>query len=137
MKPEPTRRALASQVAALVTEGQISIDARSLEEFEGEIPYGSSYGGHLKGSVHLPWKTLLTHDHKLKLPEELKAIFIHLGVREDQPIISYCTGGIRSAFVYLALREAGFDRAMNYDGSWWEWTELYTADAKPLSSIRK
>ena len=137
VKPDPTRRALASQVAALVTEGQLSIDARSLKEFEGETPYGSSYGGHLKGSVHLPWKTLLTHDHKLKSPEELKAIFIDLGVSEDQPIITYCTGGVRSAFVYLALREAGFDEAMNYDGSWWEWTELYTAEAKLLSPRKK
>lgn len=126
------RRIVASQVASHVTSGQLSIDARSKREFEGETPYGSSYGGHLKGSIHLPWKQLLNEDQSLKSPQELRELFFALGLKQDQAIFAYCTGGIRSAFVYLALREAGFERAMNYDGSWWEWTELYSEAGIPL-----
>ena len=60
---------------------------------------------------------------KLKRPEALRTQLEALGARVDEPIFTYCTGGIRSAFIYLALREAGFKHARNYDGSWWDWSQ--------------
>lgn len=136
VQPRPELRVDTEKAARLVSTGHLSIDARSRREFEGETPYGSSYGGHLKESVHLPWRSLLTADHHLRSSQELKAIFLSLGVLENQPVFTYCTGGVRSAFIYLALHEAGFDEAMNYDGSWWDWTLNYTADAHPLIDSR-
>ena len=116
-------RADTETVAGLIKRGVISLDARSREEFMGATPYGSAVGGRLEHSVHLPWRALLDDDDHLHTPERLRALFAEYGVTAESPVFTYCTGGIRSAFVYLALREAGFQRAMNYDGSWWAWSE--------------
>jgi thiosulfate/3-mercaptopyruvate sulfurtransferase len=125
LTPDLSRRADTQAVEGLLARGVLSFDARSKREFEGETPYGSTYGGHFPKSIHVPWKSLLTVDHKLKTIPELREYFLSLGAHIDQPIFTYCTGGIRSAFVYLALREAGFDQAVNYDGSWWAWTSTH------------
>jgi thiosulfate/3-mercaptopyruvate sulfurtransferase len=44
-----------------------------------------------------------------------------LGVGNDTVIIPWCTGGIRSAFLYAVLRWVGLNPVVNYDGSWWDW----------------
>ena len=44
-----------------------------------------------------------------------------MGLRDDTIVVAYCTGGIRSGFMYMVLRWCGYERAQNYDGSWWEW----------------
>ena len=120
---QPQVRVTTDQVKQLLGDHVPSLDARSLKEFEGETPYGSRFGGHLIGSIHLPIDRLFKEQHRLKSRSELRHLFTQLGLQPNKPVITYCTGGIRSAFVYLALREAGFHRAMNYDGSWWAWSE--------------
>ena len=35
--------------------------------------------------------------------------------------IPYCTGGVRSGFVYMVMRWIGLSNPSNYDGSWWDW----------------
>lgn len=122
-------RANTDKVRQLLKEKRVSIDARSQKEYEGATPYGSDYGGHFKKSVHLPWKKLLDSSNKLYPPHKLKDIFSALGLNPDEPVFTYCTGGIRSAFIYLALREAGYKKAMNYDGSWWAWTSTYPSSS--------
>ena len=123
-------RADTSKVQQLLKTKSFSIDARSQKEYEGATPYGSRYGGHFQKSIHLPWKSLLDQQNKLYSPQKLRQIFESFGLNPNEPIFTYCTGGIRSAFIYLALQEAGYKKAMNYDGSWWAWTKTY-----PPSSI--
>ena len=101
--------------------GWRALDARTDLEFRGATPYGSPVGGHLKGARHLEWSSLLEGD-KLLSKEALLARFAERGVTPDTPTFIYCTGGVRSAFVYLALRSLEAREVRNYDGSWWAWS---------------
>ena len=97
------------------------LDTRTREEFDGATPYWSSRGGHIPGARWLHWKTLLGPDGRLRGPKALRARFQRVGVTQDRPVVTYCTGGVRSAFVMAALLQVGFRPVANYDGSWWDW----------------
>ncbi len=51
-------------------------------------------------------------------------------MKEDDEVVSYCTGGVRAAFVTVLLNDAGI-AARNYAGSMWEWSAA-PADGYPL-----
>lgn len=99
--------------------GALILDVRSESEFGGATPYGSRRGGHLEGAVNYPFECLFAKEQFLT-PEELRDEPQFRGVESDRLIITYCTGGIRSAFVACALQDAGFTNVLNYSGSWWE-----------------
>ena len=44
------------------------------------------------------------------------------GLEADQEIVCYCTGGVRSSWLYFVLKLAGYQKVRNYPGSWWEWS---------------
>ena len=35
--------------------------------------------------------------------------------------MTYCTGGIRSAYMQLVMEMCGFEDSYNYDQSFWRW----------------
>ena len=41
-------------------------------------------------------------------------------------VVTYCTGGIRSGFLYMVLEWLDAEAPANYDGSWWEWSVKYS-----------
>ena len=45
------------------------------------------------------------------------------GVSPETDIVVYCTGGVRSAFAWAALRAAGYRHVRNFDGSFWLWAQ--------------
>lgn len=96
------------------------LDARSREEYEGATPFGSERGGHIPGARHLPWRNLLDGEGRLLPAEVLQRRLADAGLSRDRPVVAYCTGGIRSAFVVAVLTHLGWV-AQNYDGSWWDW----------------
>lgn len=103
------------------------LDARTQEEYDGATPYFSYRGGHVPGARRLEWRQLLDDRGRVLPRERLERLFTKFGLSRKKPVIAYCTGGVRSAFVIAALVEAGFEDTMNYDGSWWDWasrTEL-------------
>ena len=61
------------------------------------------------------------------------------GLTQDQEVICYCTGGVRSAWVYVVLKLAGYRKVRNYPGSFWEWSRDFACpvekDAKGLQQI--
>lgn len=115
-------RATVDEVALAAEEGRVLIiDTRREEEYAGETPYGAARGGHIPGAVHLYWKDVFQKSGELRAPLDLRAEFDALGARDDSLIISYCTGGVRSGFMYMILRWLGYGQPQNYDGSWWEW----------------
>lgn len=103
------------------------LDTRTAEEFEGAVLHGEARGGHLPGARPLHWKDLFVDGGSakvrpaLKPAAELEALFAAHGVTRERPTVAYCTGGIRSGFVYLVLRGLGHRQVANYDGSFWEW----------------
>ena len=53
----------------------------------------------------------------------LKSIYNFNNAPKNQPIITYCQSGVRSAHTTFILTELlGFTNVKNYDGSWIEWS---------------
>lgn len=58
----------------------------------------------------------------LRSKDDLLRDVKQIGITEDTIVIPYCTGGVRSAFLYAVLRWIGLNNVANYDGSWWDWS---------------
>jgi phage shock protein E len=80
--------------AQLVKEGAVILDVRSKGEFES---------GHIKGSINIPVDQLLSNLSKLK--------------DRNQPIITCCASGMRSASAKSLLITSGFTKVFN-GGGW-------------------
>jgi rhodanese-related sulfurtransferase len=81
-------------LADLVKKGAIILDVRSKGEYAG---------GHIKGSVNISVETLNSNLNKLK--------------DKNQPIITCCASGMRSASAKSILRSNGFTQVHN-GGGW-------------------
>lgn len=99
----------------------VIVDVRTPEEYNGEILYSEAQGGHLPGAIHIPYLDIFQEDGTLKPNKELIQMFHDAGLTEDDAIVTYCTGGIRSAYVQLVLEMCGFENSYNYDQSFWRW----------------
>jgi len=120
--------------AILGNDNLVVIDARELREYAGKTPYGERRGGHIPGAVHLYYKQLMDKQGQLLAREEIVAILQQKGVSLSTQIVSYCSGGIRSAWLTCVLTSLGFC-AKNYAGSMWEWSAS-RADSYPLEKIK-
>ncbi|TGM57435.1 thiosulfate sulfurtransferase [Leptospira biflexa] len=97
------------------------LDTRETREFSGSTPYGESRGGHIPGAKSFYYQNLFDEKGNIKSKQEVETILSQLGITKTKPIIAYCTGGVRSAFVVGILRSYGYN-AYNYSGSMWEWS---------------
>ena len=97
------------------------VDNRTRKEFDGATPYGSPKGGHIPNAIHIHWPEFFQANGNLKTQSALSSLLSQNGIRADQEIIVYCTGGVRSAMAYFVFRYMGF-KVRNYDGSWWDWS---------------
>lgn len=100
------------------------VDVRTDEEYEGEILYEEAKGGHLPGAIHIRYTDLFTEDGTLKSNDELTEMFEEAGLSKEDAIVTYCTGGIRSAYTQLVLEMCGFENSYNYDQSFWRWAVI-------------
>lgn len=106
------------------------VDTRSAVEFSGEEKdRNADRAGRIPGSRHLDWVEVLRdldEDHRLKSPDELRALFSSRSIAMDAPVVAYCQSGTRSAAVFFALHQLGVasDTLLNYDGSWAEYSRL-------------
>jgi thiosulfate/3-mercaptopyruvate sulfurtransferase len=98
------------------------VDARSLEEYLGKEISGIPRPGHIPSAIHMPWNGFLNKDATIKDLDVIKEMLEDKGIRSEQEVICYCTGGVRSAWLYVILKLAGYRTIRNYPGSWWEWS---------------
>ena len=117
VQPRPELRATRDEVAEAGS-GVTILDTRSADEYQGAMWYNEVRGGHVPGAMHTAWQSFL---EGATSPDAARAVLQEAGISPDRPVIAYCTGGIRSGFVYAVLRAGGVERVANYDGSWWEW----------------
>ena len=108
----------------------VILDSREPREYAGQTPYGETRGGHLPGAIHLYYKELIDENGMLYPRPVILEKLAEKGVTPDKEIVSYCTGGVRSAWLTTVLVDLGFS-AKNYPGSTWEWS-AYPAEEYPL-----
>lgn len=97
------------------------VDSRTIKEYEGATDFGEARGGHLANALNIPFGDTFNEDGTVKSTDELKELFINAGLNPEDNIVTYCTAGIRSAHMALLLQMAGFEKARNYDASFYAW----------------
>lgn len=97
------------------------VDVRTDEEYDGAVLYNEAQGGHMPGAIHVRYTDLFQEDGTLKPNEELIDMFEAAGVEKDDKVVTYCTGGIRSAYTQMVLEMCGYENTWNYDQSFWRW----------------
>jgi thiosulfate/3-mercaptopyruvate sulfurtransferase len=133
--PDNSLRAFLDQVqAALEGHSHAMVDVRSPQEFTGEIlappglPETCQRGGHIPHARNIPWGKACNDDGTFKTADELKMLYSAEGIDGSKPVIAYCRIGERSSHTWFVLKYLlGFDRVVNYDGSWTEWGNLVGA----------
>ena len=116
---------------------RVILDARSLEEYVGKEVSGIPRPGHIPGAISVPWNNFLNPDATVKDANNIIADLEEQGIEPNQEIICYCTGGVRSAWLYLVLKLVGFSKIRNYPGSWWEWSRDFAAPVEKDANILK
>jgi thiosulfate/3-mercaptopyruvate sulfurtransferase len=117
----------------------IIADARSLEEYAGKEVSGIPRPGHIPTAVSVPWNLFLNPDGTMKDLDVVGKLLDEKGLHPSHDVVCYCTGGVRSAWLYVVLKLAGYSKLRNYAGSWWEWSRDFAApvekDARLLYKI--
>jgi thiosulfate/3-mercaptopyruvate sulfurtransferase len=128
-------------LARLDDPGVVLVDARSPQEYTGEVKLAAR-GGHIPGAVNLQWRQALTggdtvdttqRNWQVELQDsdieyfkslgELQALLNELEIISSKQVITYCQTHWRAAHVFFLLRLMGFEDVRAYDGSWVEWGE--------------
>ncbi len=102
------------------------VDARMARRYSGELPtgYPGISGGHVPGSINLPWDMIEDpHTKQFVSEEELRGRFAGAGVDIDKPIIAMCGSGVTACILALSLHRLGRANWKVYDGSWHEWAQ--------------
>ncbi len=110
----------------------VVIDARTDEEYIGWQLYGETRGGHIKGSVNVPYAWYFYPDKTTLRYEDLKEMFESRGITSDKEVAAHCTVGIRSGYTYFLMRLMGYARCSNYDASIVDWSD---ASAYPMDKL--
>lgn len=115
-------RDLTAVRANLQAATELVVDARSAGRFAGTEaePRPGLRGGHIPGSVNVPYQTLLDGPRMLP-PEALRARLEAAGVAGDRPPVFTCGSGVSACTLALGLTLTGRDDWAVYDGSWSEW----------------
>jgi len=100
------------------------LDARGAGRFAGTEPEPRAglRGGHIPGSLNLPYGDLLDSETAVMLPARaLKARFEAAGVDFSRPVVTTCGSGVTAGILALGLHLLGHRDVALYDGSWTEW----------------
>ena len=100
------------------------VDARSAGRFSGQDPEPRAglRGGHMPGSLCLPFATLLDPaDGTFLQGDDLRRAFEDADVDLARPVVTTCGSGVTAAVLALGLHLLGHTHNALYDGSWSEW----------------
>jgi len=134
-EPSPARRrftarfrpelvkALEDVRANLDTRRSQVVDARSVGRFAGTEPEPRPglRGGHIPGSLNLPYDRLFAADGRLLPRDDLRRLFEAARVDLERPIVTTCGSGVTACTLALGLHLVGRPDVAVYDGSWSEW----------------
>jgi thiosulfate/3-mercaptopyruvate sulfurtransferase len=134
-EPSPTRRQFRARLRPELvrdldfmrrnvgTRAEQVVDARSRGRFNGTEPEPRAglRGGHIPGSLNLPYEALYQPDGTLRPPDGLRSAFVEAGIDLARPITTTCGSGVTASVLALALHVVGRRDVAVYDGSWTEW----------------
>lgn len=111
------------------------LDTRMKAEYDGDTAkyggldnfthggWGEKAFGHIPGAIHSPFSELFETTGMLKSEADLQALCTSWGLTDKSAIIvPYCTGGIRSGYMFMVLQDLGYTNVKNYDASFYGWT---------------
>ncbi len=117
-------RSKAQLIDNLATGREQVLDARSRPRFAGTAkePREGLRGGHIPGSLNLPYDELTDRETRTLLPaEELARRFAAAGLERGKPVVTSCGSGVTACALAFGLHLLGWPDAAVYDGSWSEW----------------
>ena len=97
------------------------IDARSAAEYKGDTDHGEKRRGHIPGASCIPFDSVYNDDGTVIEPDKMRELFLSMGVKPGDQVVTYCTIGIRSGFLAMMFRLSGWEDARNYEASFSEW----------------
>jgi thiosulfate/3-mercaptopyruvate sulfurtransferase len=99
------------------------VDMRSSGRFAGREPEPRPglRGGHIPGSLNLPYQDLVSGDGTVLATERLRRRIAEAGVDVNRPVIATCGSGVSACTLIHALHLLGRDDVALYDGAWAEW----------------
>jgi thiosulfate/3-mercaptopyruvate sulfurtransferase len=100
------------------------LDARSAGRFAGTEPEPRPglRGGHIPGSLSLPYDRLFRREDATLLPAgDLRRLFEDARVEPGRPVVTTCGSGVTACVLALGLQLVGRHDVAVYDGSWTEW----------------
>eukprot|EP00441_Pelagodinium_beii_P010875 CAMPEP_0197682556 /NCGR_PEP_ID=MMETSP1338-20131121/96625_1 /TAXON_ID=43686 ORGANISM="Pelagodinium beii, Strain RCC1491" /NCGR_SAMPLE_ID=MMETSP1338 /ASSEMBLY_ACC=CAM_ASM_000754 /LENGTH=296 /DNA_ID=CAMNT_0043264025 /DNA_START=179 /DNA_END=1065 /DNA_ORIENTATION=- len=112
------------------------IDARPAPRFYGEVPEPrpGMRGGHMPGSLNVPFVSLLSGPPRMMRPaEELQKQLQDAGLAtgsfskpDGETLVTSCGSGLTACVISLAMHQVGLpvSRMSLYDGAWTEWGGL-------------
>lgn len=109
--------------ANIHTRSEQLVDVRSQGRFAGHEPEPRPglRGGHVPGSLNLPFNELVRSDGTVLPPEELRRRLTKAGIDLDRPVIATCGSGTSACALVLSLALVGHTETSVYDGAWAEW----------------
>ena len=122
--PAPGAVRSLDQVREVVASGvEQIVDMRSAGRFAATQPEPRPglRGGHIPGSLNLPYDQLVGEDGTLLPPEALRRRIEAAGIIPGRPLIVTCGSGVSACALIHALHLLGHDDAALYDGAWAEW----------------
>jgi len=109
-------------IARLDDETLDLLDARSVQEFTGEVAY-SARPGRIPGARHVEWTDAMDQSRNLRLKprDALLALLRERGFDPAHEVAVYCQTHHRSSLSYVMLKHLGFERVRGYHGAWSDW----------------
>ena len=99
------------------------VDTRSAGRFAGvePEPRPGLRGGHVPGSVNLPFSDLVGPDGTMLPPAALRGRLVEAGIDLSRPVVATCGSGTSACALVLSLHLIGHTQTAVYDGAWAEW----------------
>jgi thiosulfate/3-mercaptopyruvate sulfurtransferase len=126
-------RDVAQMKANVTARAEQVLDARSRGRFSGTEPEPRAglRGGHIPGSLNLPYDGLYEKDGTLCPAPALRDALARSGLDLAKPIVTTCGSGITASVLALALHQVGRPDVAVYDGSWTEWASRSDTPVEP------
>ncbi len=112
-------------------EGNIVIDVRDKNRFDGLTEPLDLIAGHIPGAINVPFSENLDENGFYKSAEVLAKKYTEiLGDTKPENVIVHCGSGVTACHTLLAMDYAGIEIPKLYVGSWSEWSrndrEMFT-----------